>query len=437
MTECAALKSKNLSLAVLLQILLHGGVRVGQTMLASLRPQGLTYLHVDRAFTSPTRAGTCQCRTAPQNRARGRFASLLAAAARGSGRSKRSRNKTTKRPPQNSQNVELQTLLNEYASSKQLALAAAAAATLPEQVVSAAAATPARSRRSGGAVVNDNQRQMQQPPQWLQQQPLPPGALDVAGGAARLAAAQADLAAAEQHVQGLARLLLESQSTLNGLRQPLGEPVGPGGVAPAAAPTATEKLMALMSDVLTDITAEMGLVGQQLLAAREDIGMTRSQLEAAAAAAAQHSATPPHTGAPVATEVQALRAALELRDAELAVAQHHAGQLQAQLDLLQPSTLCEMGGGATDGSTAAGGVEPAVRQLLVQQVGSNMALLEWLGVLAKNVVDLDGVRAEDRARLASSINRCVLAVGGGESAAAAAAAAAGGARHVAEAAEPN
>lgn len=46
------------------------------------------------------------------------------------------------------------------------------------------------------------------------------------------------------------------------------------------------------------------------------------------------------------------------------------------------------------------------------QVATHIALLDWLGALAKSVVGLEGVAAADRVRLVTTISKCVLAVGG-------------------------
>jgi hypothetical protein len=51
--------------------------------------------------------------------------------------------------------------------------------------------------------------------------------------------------------------------------------------------------------------------------------------------------------------------------------------------------------------------------VLLPQVSSNMALLDWLACLAKSVVGLQGVAPADKLALAGTISKCVAAVGGG------------------------
>ncbi|KAF8057859.1 Slbp [Scenedesmus sp. PABB004] len=236
---------------------------------------------------------------------------------------------------------------------------------------------------------------------------------------ARLSAARDDVAAAEAHVHGLAGLLTEAQAMLASLRGP--PPEEGAHPADAAAAAAAEQLVGLMSDVLADISGEMELVAGQLTAASADIDATREALAAAThgdatasareaaarreaaeeqqAAAANAAAATHEADGEQARQLAALRAQLELRDAELSVSAQRNRQLDAQLALLMPGS-----GGALPGG-GGGEADPRVHALLVSQVASNMAMLDWLSVLARTVVRLEGVAPADRVKLASTISK--------------------------------
>lgn len=196
----------------------------------------------------------------------------------------------------------------------------------------------------------------------------------------RLSAARDDLAAAGAHVEGLAQLLQEAQATLASLQSV-------EGPADAAVSVAAGQLVGLMSDVLSDITADMGLVCGQLGTARGDIDSSLAVLEEAVASPEPQAglvsimvgsspsaalnpgaaaADTPRAAAEAEREAAALQAELELKDAELAVVQQRNSQLHAQLALL---TSGEPGGPQGDGQRPIAQDDPGVRALLASQVG--------------------------------------------------------------------
>lgn len=123
-------------------------------------------------------------------------------------------------------------------------------------------------------------------------------------------------------------------------------------------------------------------------AAEEDVEIIAAREAAAVAAAAA-----------AAKREAEIKQTLELRDAELAVAQQRNLQLQAQINLLVPHEDGLSPSAAAAAAAADVTSDPRVHQLLVAQVASNMAMLDWLGALAKTVVGLEGVAPKDRVKV--------------------------------------